>query len=168
MQGLQCMSMCCQDDSIYAKFNSDVLSYIVDRLIDDNMYAFYPSPNEYMKEDAEEQLEFLSIINRALLESIIKRDVDAILDTELELETAKNDEIIQSATIGSLDFLRSGQAQSVNDVEQYVIAFCKKFDVEDRFIEIIKKQVQKNFEIDLFLKNRSDTLNVYLNLYGVK
>ena len=168
MQGLQCMSMCYQGESIYAKFSGDVLSYIIDRLLDDNMYAFYPSPNEHMKEDAEEQLGFLSIINRSLLESIIKRDVDAILDAELEAETAKNDEIIQSATVGSLDFLRSGEAQSINDVEQYVVAFCRKFDVEDRFIEIIKNQVQKNFEIDLFLKSKTDTLNVYLNLYGIK
>ena len=167
MFGLECMSMCCKSGSIYSKLGPDVCSYIVDLLVSDNMYAFYPKPNEYTKDIPEEQLEFLSRINRSLLESIIKRDNDAILDSELEAETAKNDEIIQAATIGSLDFMRNGEAQSVQDVEGFVKMFCARAGVEDRFVEISKKQVQKNFEIDTFLRNKFDTLKVYLNLYGI-
>lgn len=166
---LECMASCYNEkESLYEKLSSDVLSYIVNILAEDDMYAFYPAPTSLSDKDSEAYLEFLSKINTALLDTMIKRDTDVLEDKTKEDEVAASDEVIQSAVVGTLDVLRSGEANNIAFLEKYVADFCKNAGVEQRFSDIIKTQVERNLGIDVYIKKKVNTLNTYMSIFGFK
>ena len=161
--GLECYNMCSFDHTSYGKFGPDVYGYIIDVLVDKDIYAFYPQ----IQNASQDNFEFFQLLNKSLLAEIIKRDNDAILDIEIESETAKNDEIVQAGIIGSLDFLRSGEAQSIEDINAHVRSFCEQTQIEPYLAMLIREQAQKNYEMDAYLEYKKTELQNQINLYNL-
>lgn len=159
---LDVMDMCIDDD-VYTKLGPDVCEYIISVLTSSDYYAFYPN----LENGTESQLDFISLINQALLKSVIRRDVDSILDKEREAEVEREDEITQAGIIGSLDFIRSGAANSANDVTKQIINFCNGTNIDLRFVNLIQMHVEKNLAIDTFLKEKQSNLQTFAKIFKI-
>lgn len=161
--GLSVMDMCTPFD-IYEKLSPDVCEYIVKVLRDADYYALYPN----ISDATEPNLDFISTINQGLLRSVIRRDVDSILNKEREAEVEKEDEIIQAAVIGSLDFIRTGKAGTVGDVSNFINDFCVSAGIDLRFAEIAKMHVEKNLAIDAFLKDKQTNMESFASIFRLR
>lgn len=161
--GLSVMDMCTPFD-IYEKLSPDVCEYIIKVLRDADYYALYPN----ISDATEPNLDFISIINQGLLKSVIRRDVDSILDKEREAEVEKEDEIVQAAVIGSLDFIRTGKAGTVGDVSNFINDFCVSAGIDLRFAEIVKMHVEKNLAIDAFLKDKQTNMESFASIFRLR
>lgn len=159
---LDVMDMCINDD-VYTKLGPDVCEYIISVLTSSDYYAFYPN----LENGTESQLDFVSLINQALLKSVIRRDVDSILDKEREAEVEREDEVTQAGIIGSLDFIRSGAANSANEVTKQIINFCNGANIDLRFVNLIQMHVEKNLAIDTFLKEKQSNLQTFAKIFKI-
>lgn len=160
---LECYEQIMADRNIdaYELFTEEVISYIADVMLSKNIVLIYPKTDS----PTDTYMEFYTNLNRKILDKLIeKNNIDAIDSDNVDVLSARQNEILQPMAIQALTAIRDKQV-SKDLASEYIDELCERNEFDMTKDELLRRQIQINLNTDEFLKDKRKAEQAQMELY---
>lgn len=145
----------------YELFSDEIVQYVANVILDNDIVVIYPD----RQNASDAYMEFYSNVNHQILEKLIARNnLDKIENKDSDIESAKQNEILQPITIEVLSAIRSGQI-TTELAPEYIDELCEKHEFDANKDALLRRQIQINLNTDAFLNAKRKSMMTQLELY---
>lgn len=160
---LECYAQIMADRNVdsYELFSEEVISYIADVMLSKDIVVIYPETENR----TDTYMEFYTNLNRKILDKLIeKNNIDAIDSENIDMLSAKQNEILQPMAIQALTAIRAKQV-SKDLASEYIDELCESNEFDMTKDELLRRQIQINLNTDDFLKGKLKAERAQMELY---
>ena len=160
---LECYNSILMDRGVdaYELFSDEVTLYIADVLLDKDIVILYPD----LKNQTDAYIEFYGDLNRKILDKLIERNnLSEMENKDMDVKSARQNEILQPLTLQVLTAIRSKEVSS-DLAPEYIDRICEENEFDMNKSSLLRRQIQLNLNTDEFLETKRKAAKTQLELF---